>query len=194
MTADGLTRHVDKVRAQLEQSIAQGAPNGSGLTRIDMPPAELDNPIEPKTAFEPYRRFYTAHQRQMETSLQTLRSQVRGQLSKGVPSLQKLATLDAAFESILSEREALLLGKVVKLQEKRFTQALKKHTQQLSQLQAEATAEGAEASSATAVSPLPWLLPLRQAMSTALLAELDTRMQPVLGLVEAFNANNPKEQ
>jgi hypothetical protein len=31
-------------------------------------------------------------------------------------------------------------------------------------------------------------------MRTALLAELDTRMQPVLGLVEAFNANNPKEQ
>ncbi len=194
MTAEALTRHVDKVRAQLEQSIAQGAPSGSGLTRIDMPPAELDEPIEPKTAFEPYRRFYAAHQRQMETSLQTLRSQVRGQLSKSTPSLQQLATLDAAFENILSEREALLLGKVAKLHEKRFAQALKKHIQQLSNLQAEPTAEGAEAPSANAVSPLPWLLPLRQAMRSALLAELDTRLQPVLGLVEAFNQNTPKEQ
>jgi hypothetical protein len=185
---------VDKVRAQLEQSIAQGAPSGSGLARIDMPPAELDEPIEPKTAFEPYRRFYAAHQRQMETSLQTLRSQVRGQLSKGAPSLQQLATLDVAFENILSEREALLLAKVAKLHEKRFAQALKKHIQHLSNLQAEATAEGAEAPSATAVSPLPWLLPLRQAMRSALLAELDTRLQPVLGLVEAFNQNTPKEQ
>jgi hypothetical protein len=126
--------------------------------------------------------------------LQTLRSQVRGQLSKGAPSLQQLATLDAAFENILSEREALLLGKVAKLHEKRFAQALKKHIQQLSNLQAEATAEGAEAPSANAVSPLPWLLPLRQAMRSALLAELDTRLQPVLGLVEAFNQNTPKEQ
>jgi hypothetical protein len=194
MTAEALTRHVDKVRAQLEQSIAQGAPSGSGLTRIDMPPAELDEPIEPKTAFEPYRRFYAAHQRQMETSLQTLRSQVRGQLSKGSPSLQQLATLDAAFENILSEREALLLAKVAKLHEKRFAQALKKHIQHLSNLQAEPTAEGAEAPSATAVSPLPWLLPLRQAMRSALLAELDTRLQPVLGLVEAFNQHTPQEQ
>jgi hypothetical protein len=194
MTAEALTRHVDKVRAQLEQSIAQGAPSGSGLTRIDMPPAELDEPIEPKTAFEPYRRFYAAHQRQMEVTLQTLRSQVRGQLSKSTPSLQQLATLDAAFENILSEREALLLAKVAKLHEKRFAQALKKHIQQLSTRQAEAMAEGAEAPSATAVSPLPWLLPFRQAMRTALLAELDTRLQPVLGLVEAFNQYTPKEQ
>lgn len=194
MTAEALTRYVDKVRAQLEQSIAQGAPSGSGMTRIDMPPAELDEPIEPKTAFEPYRRFYAAHQRQMEVSLQTLRSQVRGQLNKSTPSLQQLAALDAAFENILSEREALLLAKVAKLHEKRFAQALKKHIQQLSTPQAEATAEGADAPSATAVSPLPWLLPFRQAMRTALLAELDTRLQPVLGLVEAFNAYKPKEQ
>jgi hypothetical protein len=194
MTAEALTRHVDKVRAQLEQSIAQGAPSGSGLTRIDMPPAELDDPIEPKTAFEHYRRFYAAHQRQMEVSVQTLRSQVRGQLNKGAPRLQQLATLDAAFENILSEREALVLGKVAKLFEKRFAQALKKHIQQLSTPQAEATAGATEAPSATAVSPLPWLLPLRQAMRTALLAELDTRLQPVLGLVEAFNRYTPKEQ
>jgi hypothetical protein len=108
--------------------------------------------------------------------------------------LQQLATLDAAFENILSEREALLLGKVAKLHEKRFAQALKKHIQHLSNLQAEPTAEGAEAPSATAVSPLPWLLPLRQAMRSALLAELDTRLQPVLGLVEAFNQHTPQEQ
>lgn len=194
MTAEALSRHVDKVRAQLEQSIAQGAPSGSGLTRIDMPPTELDQPIEPKTAFEPYRRFYAAHQRQMEVSIQALRSQVRGQLSKSDPKLQQLATLDASFENILSEREALLLGKVAKLFEKRFTQALKKHIQELSNLQAEATAEGAQAPSAPALSPLSWLLPLRQAMRTALLAELDTRLQPLLGLVEAFNPSTLKEQ
>jgi hypothetical protein len=126
--------------------------------------------------------------------VQTLRSQVRGQLNKGAPRLQQLATLDAAFENILCEREALVLAKVTKLHEKRFTQALKKHIQQLSTPQAEATAGAAEAPSATAVSPLPWLLPLRQAMRTALLAELDTRLQPVLGLVEAFNRYTPKEQ
>jgi hypothetical protein len=190
MTPEALTRHVDKVRAQLEQSISQGAPSGSGLARIDMPPAELDEPIEPKTAYEAYRRFYAAHQRQMEVSIQTLRSQVRGQLSKSAPSLQQLATLDAAFENILSDREAVLLGKVSKMLEKRFAQALKQHLKK----QADALVEGSDPASATTVSPMAWLLPLRQALRTALLAELDTRLQPVLGLLEAFNQNTPQEQ
>jgi Protein of unknown function (DUF3348) len=187
MTGSALTRHVDKVRAQLSQSIEQGAPPGSGLARIEMPPAELDDPIEPKTAFEPYRRFYAAHQRQMEITLQTLRAQVRGQLSKSSGRLQQLATLDAAFENILSEREAVLMAKVAKLHEKRFMQALKRHSQQ----QAEAMAAG---EAATALRPSAWLMPLRQAMRTALLAELDTRLLPTLGLLEAFNQENPQEQ
>jgi hypothetical protein len=190
MTAEAMTRHVDKVRAQLEQSITQGAPTGSGLTRIEMPPAELDEPIEPKTAYEPYRRFYTAHQRQMEASLQTLRSQVRGQLSKSTPSLQQLAQLDAAFENILSEREAVVLGKVAKLFEKRFAQALKQHLK----TEAQSPDEASDGPTETRLCPKFWLLPLRQAMRTALLAELDTRMQPVLGLLEALHADTPQEK
>ena len=92
MSAEALCRHVDKVRAQLEQSITQGAPTGSGLARIDMPPHTLDEPVEPKTAYEPYRRFHAAHQRQMESTLRSLRSQVRGQLNQCMGPLQQLAS------------------------------------------------------------------------------------------------------
>ena len=180
MTPEALSRHVTKVKASLEQSIAQGAPSGTGLTRIDMPPATLDEPIEPKIAFEPYRRFYAAHQRQMETQVRTLRAQVRGQLAQKTPALQQLAALDAGFENILGEREAMLLGKVPKLLEKRFSQALKQHLKK----QTEARAEDA---SAPPLKPDAWLLPWRQQVRTALLAELDTRLQPALGLLEAFN-------
>ena len=184
LSADALRQHVHKVRAALEQSIVQGAPPGSGLTPISMPAAELDEPIEPKTAFEPYRRFQAAHQRQMETVVRTLRSQLRGQLGKSSPALQQLATLDAAFENILSEREAALLGKVSRMLEKRFAQALKQHLKH--------TQAAAEAG-VPPDSPLSWLLPIRQAIRTALLAELDTRLQPTLGLLEAFQAENTPE-
>jgi hypothetical protein len=37
-------------------------------------------------------------------------------------------------------------------------------------------------------------MPLRQALRTSLLAELDTRLQPTLGLLEAFTQENPKEK
>ncbi len=193
MSADALRRHVEKVRAQLEQSIQQGAPTGSGLARIDMPPPTLDEPLEVKTAYEPYRRFYAAHQRQMETSLQSLRSQLRGQLGKCPGPLQQLATLDAAFENILGERETMLLGKVAKLLEKRFAQALKQHIKQQAEARAMVTTE-ADHTVSTAVPPGSWLMAFRQTLRTALLAELDTRLQPALGLLEAFESQNPQEQ
>ena len=185
MRREDLNQHVQNVRSALEQSILHGQVQGTGLSRIDMPRAELDEPIDPKMAFEPYRRFIAAHQRQMEAVISTLRSQVRGQLSK-LPALQPLAALDAQFENILNDREALLLGKVAKLLEKRFVQALKQHIKQCAQEDAEAAADTV-APAPTARTTPAWLAPLRQELRMALLAELDTRLQPTLGLLEAFN-------
>jgi hypothetical protein len=119
----------------------------------------------------------------METVLRTLRSQVRAQLAQSNPALQQLATLDAAFEGILVEREALLLAKVVKLYEKRFAQALKQHIQSKSKGE---YPSAPPSPTATADHPGCWLAPLQEAMRNALLAELDTRLQPTLGLLEAL--------
>ena len=104
LSAPALAQHVEHIRAQLARSFLPHAPSGSGLGRIDLPAATLDTALEAKSAFEPYRRFVAAHQRQMENALRQLRSQVRGQLQKGSPRLQQLATLDAAFEQILAEQ------------------------------------------------------------------------------------------
>ena len=181
-----LASHVDKIRAQLTESITQGAPAGSGLALIQMPAADLDDPVDPKTAFAPYRRFHAAHQRQMETSVRSLRASVRLQLTKRGGRLQQLATLDAAFENILSEREALLLGKVIKMLEKRFVQALKLHLKQQNETQPDT-----DGPSSAPQQTLSWLMPHRQALRTALLAELDTRLQPTLGLLEALTSETP---
>jgi hypothetical protein len=175
---EALARHIEKVRGQLAESITQGAPAGSGLARIDMPEGDLDAPfelhIELKTAFEPYRRFLTAHQRQMESTLRNLRALIRLQLSKRGRNGQQLAALDAAFENILAEREAVLLAQTTKLLEKRFLQALKLHQQ---------TPRQNDLSS--------WLVPMRHDLRRALLAELDTRLQPTLGLLEALTSETP---
>lgn len=209
--AELLARHVDKVRAQLVESITQGAPAGSGLARIDMPAPVLEEPVEIKTAFEPYRRFVAAHQRQMESTLRSLRAQLRLQLCQRTRAGQQLAALDTAFENILAEREAVLLAKTSKLLEKRFVQALKAHMQVQAQALPAAlatkTADGLTDAheddidimpSATndipKADPSSWLMPLRQTIRQALLAELDTRLQPALGLLEAITSDTPQEQ
>ena len=200
---EALAKHVDKVRAQLVESITQGAPAGTGLARIDMPASVLDEPVEIKTAFEPYRRFVAAHQRQMESTLRSLRAQLRLQLSQRGGAGQQLAALDTAYENILVDREAALLAKTTKLLEKRFVQALKAHMQL--QAQAQPAALATETTDATDdidvinsnQNDTPkdylsrWLMPLRQTLRQALLAELDTRLQPSLGLLEALTAHAP---
>jgi hypothetical protein len=195
---EALVKHVDKVRAQLVESITRGAPAGSGLARIDMPAPVLDAPVEIKTAFEPYRRFVAAHQRQMDGTLRTLRNQLRLQLSQRGSAGQQLAALDAAFENCLAEREAALLAKTSKLLEKRFVQALKAHmqAQALATEAADSMVDATDDIDLTDTTPIDtpkadpstWLMPLRQTLRQALLAELDTRLQPTLGLLEALTS------
>ena len=200
---EALAKHVEKVRAQLVESITQGAPAGTGLARIDMPAPVLDESVEIKTAFEPYRRFVAAHQRQMESTLRSLRAQLRLQLSQRGGAGQQLAALDTAYENILVDREAALLAKTTKLLEKRFVQALKAHMQL--QAQAQPAALATETTDATDdidviesnQNDTPndylsrWLMTLHQTLRLALLAELDTRLQPSLGLLEALTAQAP---
>ena len=68
----------------------------------------------------------------------------------------------------------MLLAQTTKLLEKRFLQALKLHLQ---------TPRQNDLSS--------WLVPMRHDLRRALLAELDTRLQPTLGLLEALTCETP---
>ena len=106
------------------------------------------------------------------------RTKVDAALAQGTSAQRQLATLDTAFENILVEREARLLYTVSQMLEKRFAQALKQHLKPA----ADPVARASESPG-----PLPWLTALNQDVRSALLAELDTRLQPTLGLLEAFS-------
>lgn len=180
-----LQRRFAEVRSALEQSIVKGSVPALGLVRIDMPPTELDHPIDPKTAFDPLRRFAVGHQRQMDTIIRSLRAQLRGMLDKGSTQDRQLSTLDGIFENVLSTRQARLLGQIPTEFEKRFAKSLKQHMKQLVQ-----AAEADEPAPRTE----PWLAPLCADLRTALLAELDLRLQPVLGLIEAITQRKAQQE
>ena len=179
-----LHKRFTEVRNALEMSIVKGSVPALGLVRIELPLAELDHPIDIKTAFDPFRRFFTGHQRQMDNIIRSLRVQLRGMLDKGTTAHRQLSSLDAIFENVLRVRESRLLGKISTQFEKRFAKLLKQHMKVL---------HGAAEADEPAPRTTPWLEPLREDMRTALLAELDLRLQPILGLIEALTPKTTQQ-
>ena len=157
-------------RASLERAIASSSPPPPDAAEAAVLEAEGLTARDIGNAFEPYRRYYLAQQRELELKLPPLRSRVRDTLAQGSTALRQLAALDAALEGILAEREGRLLAALPQLLRKRFTHLLKN-----------------QAGLQPAAQPGAWLADFCQELQTVLLAELDLRLQPALGLIEALS-------
>jgi len=125
-----------------------------------------------------YRKFHGDQQRQMATKIAPFRARVRQALDGGSAPLRQLAALDAVMETLLAAREHSTLSKLPGFLEAHFKRLRQAH-------QATANAQG---------QPVGWPQALGQALNEALQAELDVRMQPVMGLLEAFNNEVEKNQ
>lgn len=167
-------------RSALVESITRSCTPGTGKARIQLPQSPVDLPMDLVAGYAPYRRFLFAHQRDMDVNVPPLRAQVRETIAQASPALRQLAALDAALDGILLERESRLLATLPSLIEKRFRQLFKAHQQMLADTgQADNPALWPQAGG--------WLARFRSEMQALLLAELDLRLQPTLGLLETFN-------
>lgn len=171
-----------RTRASLVRSISSSGLSRGGRTHMEPASPEPGVDLADATAFEPYRRSYLSQQRDIELKVRPLRTHVREVLGQATPALRKLAALDASLETILSERESKLLSTIPVLLEKRFHQLRNSHQQSLVDPQQAGHL-------AAPLQPAGWLAGFGEEMQTVLLAELDVRLQPALGLIEAFNLN-----
>ena len=169
---------VAQTRARLVNLIAPRGKLVSGTAHIQLPEPPVVA-IVGAAAYEPYRRFYAAHQREMGNSLGPLRARVRAVLATVNPALQQLAALDASLEHILWEREGKLLSKVASLLHRRFLHLWRTHQQALQ-------TNGQTDAPALWMKDGAWLDRFCRELQTVLLAELDLRLQPTLGLLEAY--------
>lgn len=136
------------------------------MASLPLAPTESDG----ETAeYAPYYQRYLDQQRQMESKMGPLRSQVRQVLSRASTQLRQLAALDALMEQMLGGREQKLMASVPVFLERRF-EHLRKANQP------------------------GWLDTFRKEWQVVLLAELDVRLQPVVGLIEAFSNEVNKHQ
>ena len=167
-------REFARVRSALAKIIADAPAGGAEPRRIDRPLAGTVAPTGTPADFATYRQRYTTCQLAMETQIVPLRRRLRSTLADRSPALAKLAELDSVMEQVVGAQERALLATVASRLEPRFEQW--RGTQ-------------GDASSDAAVSqvlqPGHGLERFRQEMRSLLLAELDLRLQPVEGLLEA---------
>ncbi|WP_418320691.1 DUF3348 family protein [Piscinibacter sakaiensis] len=104
------------------------------------------------------RACYLAHQQSMQGRITALRDKLRTTLALRSAELGQLAALDAAFERALAARERQSLGAIPALLDKAFAQA-------------------PAAGSPDAIGPT---------MQRLLLAELELRMSPIDGMIDAL--------
>lgn len=162
--APSLGADLQRVRGALANAIAQDA----------MPLRAAD------TGCAVYRQRHLELQRHMEQMIGPLREHVRQSMSRLSPRLRKLAALDAALEQWLAPREQVVLPAVAVLAERRFEQLRREHRQAIE-------ACGAQDDPAAWREPGGWLHAFERDWRQALLAELDLRLEPVTGLVEAWS-------
>lgn len=129
-----------------------------------------DAALAADTDFAPHRRHCSTLQQRMEAEIAALRAQIRAALARRAPAQQRLAALDAVLARVVGAREQPLLALLPSLLERHFTRL-----------------RDAQAETATA-----WLQQFRDDMRQLLLAELDLRLQPVQGLLDALQAQPPE--
>lgn len=135
--------------------------------------------------FTPYRQRHAELQRQMQTQIAPLRAQARQVLAKASLKLRQLATLDALYEQMLAEREQKWLINLTTALQPRFAELKAAHSPAPD---TSATAEQAAAEPTAPTSP-PWQADFTATWQQLLEHELDLRLQPVLGMLEALRAD-----
>jgi hypothetical protein len=147
--------------------------------RLTLAKAIAQDPALPNEfTYVPYKRRHLELQRQMEQLIGALRDHVRQALARATPQLRQLAALDAALDKVIAQREQALLSTATALLQKRFEQLRKRHLKDID-------AAGGEDDPATWRQAGGWLHAFEKDWRDALLAELELRLEPVAGLIEA---------
>lgn len=177
-----------QLRATLRAAFADdglpGRPNTRSPDRHDRSMLPTTMPNAQDLDLDACRRRYSRHQRTMEVAVDALRQRVREAVAAASVEHARLARVDEVLERVVAERERLLLACLPAALEQRLAQRRQAH------LAALALQAGAD-DPAGWWRPGGWLAALGDDVAALLDAELDLRLQPVLGLIDALPADEP---
>ena len=178
-----VARFFETTKTELTTLLTAGiAPAKPLRARADNTSAQAPDP-QAEADFSAHGPRYLDLQRQMDTRLLALRAQMRHALTKGSVALMQLVTLDAVMEQMLGAREQRMWASLPGQLERRFVHRQHKHQQRLQ-------ASGAADEPLRWRQPGGWLWAFEQDLQALLLAELQVRLQPITGLLEAAQQEN----
>lgn len=162
-------------RAAIVNTALQSFVPGGGSIRLRFPQVTAGGADEQATTAAPYLAFYASMQREIDFRIRQLQAETRRALTELSPRLAQLAALDAALGDPLSGHGKRFFPVVGELLGKRLKVTLE-HDRQ-------STADGQHKD----LESVGTLAQLRAEMQGLLLAEIETRLLPTLGLIEALD-------
>jgi hypothetical protein len=169
-----------RVRTALVQSLVKSFVTDANDARIRFPVHQSDGAPDDAKAYERYRNFYSAQQRDIDGKIQRLQNDVRDAASGVSAQLAQLAALDRVVGDTLALHSRKFFAAIPKLLARRYHYLIEQYYQPVS-----GTEQGPRAS-------LEIHQRLSREMQGLLLTEIEVRLLPVLGIIEALNAEADK--
>jgi hypothetical protein len=173
---EAITAEFLQVRNAIIASIIKSFEDDTGLRRIKLPQPGPEPAADAASGYEPYGRFYAAHQREMGGRIQRLREQVRETVRGGSAELAQLVVLDEALGDTLAPHSRKFFAAIPGLLARRYAHLFHEYT---------VACDNPQGNSGS------WLELLElfcQDMQSVLLAEVEARLLPTQGLIEALHS------
>lgn len=178
-----IKQHFFDSRRKMVESIARSFVADGGTLSLNLPQPDADMLTAQNTAFEPYARLYSLHQSEMETRSNKLRKDIRKAVAGLSARLTQLAALDQALSDTLSPQMRRFYAIIPVLLQQRFQHLRDSHREQI---------DPAVDKPDNWTAPGGWLDRFYNNMQSLLLAELELRLQPAIGLIEALDEEENK--
>lgn len=176
------------LRFIVDSFVMEGQEGASQSTSsLILPRPNRDTLADPEAGFVAYQRFYSLHQSEMDHKVVTLRRQLQLIMTGCSPNLAQLATLDGTMAETMAEFSRRVFAGIPHVLAKRF------YGLNLAYRQAGENPSEIEATSVSGQDDIDrwlqkgaWLDRFIREMQALLLAELELRLMPIIGLVEAL--------
>lgn len=192
VNAEAVQQECLRVNQELMESLIASFSPGSGSARVQFPGTREDASEEQLQSFELYVQFYNARQRQIEQKLQHLLSYVRDAAAGFSPRLAQLVMLETSLGEAIAGYDRQCFASVPKLLQGHFEELRQEHNEQ--QSPSEQRQIDLNDTEATINVAPQWAQQFGGDMRELLLAELELRLLPILGLVEAFDEESLNEE